>query len=300
MSEKRRALGRGLSALIPDVPVASPSPSVPPPDAQVSELDLDLLRPNEEQPRTNMDETALDELAQSIRRSGVIQPILVRRRSDDEYEIVAGERRWRAAQRAGLMRVPVIVKDVPADKRLELALVENIQRENLNSIEAARAYKRLADQLGLTQEEIANAVGKDRATVANYLRLLTLPAEVQADVAAGGLSMGHARALIGLPDHAVQRRVARDVRVRDLSVRETEALVKKLLTPQAAPSPDVPKDVHTQAAEEKLRRALGTRVLISRSRRGGKIEVHFNSESELQRLYEQLTERGSGPTGLAD
>jgi ParB family chromosome partitioning protein len=266
----------------------------------VSELDLDLLRPNEEQPRTDMDETALDELAQSIRRSGVIQPILVRRRSDDEYEIVAGERRWRAAQRAGLMRVPVIVKDVPADRRLELALVENIQRENLNSIEAARAYKRLADQFGLTQEEIANAVGKDRATVANYQRLLTLPAEVQADVAAGSLSMGHARALIGLPDHALQRRVARDVRVRDLSVRETEALVKNLLTPKAAPTPDRPKDVHTQAAEEQLRRALGTRVLISRSRRGGKIEVQFNSESELQRLYEQLTERGSGPTGLAD
>ena len=299
MPEKRRALGRGLSALIPDVPVAPARPSSSS-DGPVAELDLDLLRPNEEQPRTEMDETALDELAQSIRRSGVIQPILVRRRSDDEYEIVAGERRWRAAQRAGLMRVPVIVRDVPADRRLELALVENIQRENLNPIEAARAYKRLSDQLGLTQEEIADAVGKDRATVANYQRLLTLPAEVQADVAAGSLSMGHARALIGLPDHAIQRRVARDVRTRDLSVRETEALVKKLLTPQAAPVPPVPKDVHTQAAEEQLRRALGTRVRISRSRRGGRIEVLFNSESELQRLFEQLTARTTGPTGLAD
>ena len=296
MPEKRRALGRGLSALIPDVPPVAASSA--PQDGPVGELDLDLLRPNEEQPRTDMDETALDELAQSIRRNGVIQPILVRRLSPDDYEIIAGERRWRAAQRAGLRRVPVVVRDISADKRLELALVENIQRENLNPIEAARAYKRLSEQLGLTQEEISAAVGKDRATVANYQRLLTLPAEVQADVAARGLSMGHARALVGLPDHAAQRRVARDVRARDLSVRETEALVKKLLTPQAAPQAPPPKDVHTQAAEEDLRRALGTRVRISRSRRGGRIEVHFNSEDELQRLYEQLTARAGGPSAL--
>ena len=296
MPEKRRALGRGLSALIPDVQAVAPSSG--PPDGPVGELDLDLLRPNEEQPRTDMDTTALDALAQSIRRSGVIQPILVRRRSGNHYEIIAGERRWRAAQRAGLMRVPVVVKDIPADKRLELALVENIQRENLNPIEAARAYKRLSEQLGLTQEEISGAVGMDRATIANYQRLLTLPAEVQADVAAGSLSMGHARALIGLPDHAIQRRVASDVRGRDLSVRETEALVKKLLTPQAAPTSAHPKDVHTQAAEEHLRRTLGTRVRISRSRRGGRIEVHFSSEDELQRLYEQLTAHAAGPTSL--
>lgn len=292
MPEKRQALGRGLSALIPDVPLAPPSTShtAGPP----TELDLDLLRPNAEQPRTDIDETALDELAQSIKRSGVIQPILVRRGSGDDYEIVAGERRWRAAQRAGLMRVPVIVKDVPADKRLELALVENIQRENLNPIEAARGYKRLAEQFHLTQEEIAEAVGKDRATVANYQRLLTLPAEVQADVATGSLSMGHARALVSLPDDALQLRVARDVRVRGLSVRETEALVKKLLAPKPAPIPAPEKDVHTRAAEDQLRHALGTRVRISRSGRGGKIEVHFNSENELQRLYEQLTTRTAG------
>ena len=293
MSEKRQALGRGLSALIPDVPEPTPvsEGTVGPP----TEVDLDLLRPNEEQPRSDMDDTRLDELARSIGTSGVIQPILVRPLSEGTYEIVAGERRWRAAQRAGLMQVPVIVKDIPLEKRLEIALVENIQRENLNPIEEARAYRRLADQFQLTQAEIATAVGKDRATVANYQRLLTLPAEVQASVAGGALSMGHARALVSLPDQASQRRVARDVRARDLSVRETEALVKKLLTPSAPPSVSAEPDVHTRAAEERLRLALGTRVRISRARRGGRIEIQFASEEELQRLYEQLTVHPSGP-----
>lgn len=293
MPEKRPALGRGLSALIPDAPVAPPPAAGS--DSAPTEVDLDLLRPNEEQPRTVMDDARLDDLARSISASGVIQPILVRPQSEGTYEIVAGERRWRAAQRAGLMRVPVIVKDIPVDKRLEIALVENIQRENLNPIEEARAYRRLADQFQRTQEEIAHAVGKDRATVANYQRLLTLPTEVQADVAAGGLSMGHARALVGLPDESTQRRVARDVRARDLSVRETEALVKHLLTPRQAPSPPVERDVHTRAAEEQLRLALGTRVRISRARRGGAIEIQFASEEELQRLYEQLTAGRPGP-----
>lgn len=293
MPDRRPALGRGLSALIPDAPEA-PTP-VPGSSSSPTEVDLDLLRPNEEQPRTDMNDARLDDLARSISVSGVIQPILVRPRSEGTFEIVAGERRWRAAQRAGLMRVPVIVKDVPVDKRLEIALVENIQRENLNPIEEARAYRRLADQFQRTQEEIAHAVGKDRATVANYQRLLTLPTEIQADVATGGLSMGHARALIGLPDPATQRRVARDVRARDLSVRETEALVKKLLTPEPASRPPAERDVHTRAAEEQLRVALGTRVRISRARRGGTINIQFSSEEELQRLYERLTARLPGP-----
>ena len=293
MPEKRPALGRGLSALIPDAP-ETPT-SGPGSSSAPTEVDLDLLRPNEEQPRTDMDNARLDDLARSIGVSGVIQPILVRPRSEGTYEIVAGERRWRAAQRAGLMRVPVVVRDVPVEKRLELALVENIQRENLNPIEEARAYRRLADQFQRTQEEIAQAVGKERATVANYQRLLTLPAEVQAEVAAGSLSMGHARALIGLPDPPTQRRVARDIRTRDLSVRDTEALVKKLLTPKPAHSPATERDVHTRAAEEQLRLALGTRVRICRARRGGTIDIQFNSEEELQRLYERLTARPAGP-----
>ena len=283
MPEKRPALGRGLSALIPDVPPP------PPPRETPDEIDLDLLEPNHDQPRTTMDETKLDELAQSIRASGIIQPILVRRRPAGKYEIVAGERRWRAAQRAGLLKVPVVVRDVPDEKRLELALIENIQRENLNPIEEATAYKRLAEEFRLTQADIAGAVGRDRATVANYQRLLTLPAEIQADVAAGALSMGHARALVALPDAVVQRRAARDVRARDLSVRETEALVKKLLAPVVARQPSRSADVHTRAAEARLKIALGTGVRIVRGPKGGRIEILFTSENELQRLYVQLT-----------
>ncbi len=288
MAEKRPALGRGLSALIPDV-----RPTVPPRESPL-EIDLDLLQPNRQQPRAGLDDAKLEELAQSIRANGVIQPIVVSRRPDNTYEIVAGERRWRAAQRAGLLRVPIVVRDVAEGKRLELALIENIQREDLNPIDEAAAYKRLADEFNLTQAEIAHSVGKDRATVANYQRLLTLPAEVRADVAAGVLTMGHARAIAGLPDAAKQRHAAREIQARDLSVRETEALVKKLATPVSIQKKvHAPSEVHTRAAEEHLRKALGTRVRIVRRRKAGRIEITFVSEVELQRLYEQLTQHSS-------
>ena len=281
MAEKRPALGRGLSALIPEAPERSAAPM---------ELDLDLLTPNRYQPRGDVEDPKLDELARSIAASGVIQPILVRQIAAGAYEIVAGERRWRAAQRAGLLRIPVVVRDVLEDKLLELALAENIQREDLNPIEEATAYKRLADEYHLTQDEMAAAVGKDRSSVANYIRLLNLPAEVRAGVAARSLSMGHARALLGLPDAAAQRGAAREVVARDLSVRETEALVRKL-TGVGFPRPTTPAptDVHTRAAEEKLRFGLGTRVRIVRKGKGGRIEIEFTSEAELQRLYERLT-----------
>ena len=281
MAEKRPALGRGLSALIPETPEQPAAPM---------ELDLDLLTPNRYQPRGDVEDPKLDELARSIAASGVIQPILVRQIVAGAYEIVAGERRWRAAQRAGLLRIPVVVRDVPEDKLLELALAENIQREDLNPIEEATAYKRLADEYHLTQDEMAAAVGKDRSSVANHIRLLNLPAEVRAGVAARSLSMGHARALLGLPDAAAQRGAAREVVARDLSVRETEALVRKL-TGVGFPRPatPAPTDVHTRAAEEKLRFGLGTRVRIVRKGKGGRIEIEFTSEVELQRLYERLT-----------
>ena len=281
MAEKRPALGRGLSALIPDAPARVPS------DTPL-EVDTDLLQPNPQQPRAHVDETRLDELAQSIRANGVIQPIVVRR-AGDRYEIVAGERRWRAAARAGILRVPVVVRDVPDDKRLEVALIENIQREDLNPIEEAGAYRRLADDLHLTQEQIALSVGKDRASVANYLRLLRLPEEVRAEIASGRLSMGHARALVAIGDAQAQRRAAREVIARGLSVRETESLVKKLAAPPAAKPKPAP-DVHTRAAEERLRFALGTRVRIVRKSKGGRIEVDFTNEDELQRIFEKLTE----------
>jgi len=280
MADKRPALGRGLSALIPDA--AAPSLN----DRSL-DVDTDLLRPNPFQPRTAIDETKIEELARSIRANGVIQPIVVRRASDG-YEIVAGERRWRASQRAGLLRVPVVVRDIPDDRLLAAALIENIQREDLNPVEEAHAYRRLADEYHLTQEQIADAVGKDRSSVANYLRLLRLPQEVLAGLGSGSLSMGHARALLGLPDDVVQLRVSRDVIGRNLSVRETEALVKKVTEPPAAKTP-VEKDVHTRAAEERLRFALGTRVRIERKRKGGQIEIDFGSEEELQRLFESLT-----------
>jgi ParB family chromosome partitioning protein len=292
MAEKRPALGRGLSALIPPAPppqpAAAPAPAAPVAPARPTEIDIDLLTPNPRQPRTSIDEGTLEELAQSIRSNGVIQPILVRP-SGGRYEIVAGERRWRAAQRAGLLKVPVTIREIDDASLLQVALIENIQREDLNPIEEAQAYRRLADELKLSQESIAGAVGKDRATVANYVRLLRLPAEVRNDLASNALSMGHARALLGLADEAAQRRLAREVVSRQLSVRETEALVRRETTPAPVPAPK-PVDPNTRAAEEQLKLALGTRTRIIRKGRGGRIEIDFTSEDELHRLFERLTE----------
>jgi ParB family chromosome partitioning protein len=281
MVDKRPALGRGLSALIPDAPPSSQ------PSARPLEVDSDLLTPNRFQPRTVMDDGRIEELARSIRANGIIQPIVVRR-AEKGYEIIAGERRWRASQRAGLLKVPIVVRDIPDDRLLAAALIENIQRDDLNPIEEAKAYRRLADEFHLTQEQIADAVGKDRSSIANLTRLLRLPIEVRENVAAGTIAMGHARALLSLPDEAAQLKVGRDVVARQLSVRETEVLVKKTLEPAAAPE-GPSKDVHTRAAEDRLRFALGTPVRIVRKRKGGRIEVDFTSEEELQRLFERLT-----------
>lgn len=291
MAEKRPALGRGLSALIPAAAPPAPPPAAPAPRpaGPPQELDIDLLAPNPRQPRTDFEEQALEELAQSIRGNGVIQPIVVRP-SGDRYEIVAGERRWRAAQRAGLLKVPVAVRQISDANLLQVALIENIQRENLNPIEEAQAYRRLLDDLHLSQEEIAAAVGKDRATVANFVRLLRLPADIRSEVASKSLSMGHARALLALPDETAQRRVAKDVLARGLSVRETEALVKRETAPAETAEEPVRTDPNTRAAEDQLKLALGTRVRISRRRRGGRIEIEFSSEDELQRLFELLTD----------
>jgi len=289
--DKRPALGKGLSALIPelaDTPVRASAPL---------EADIDRLSPNEFQPRAVVDDERLQDLAQSIRGNGVIQPIVVRRVAD-RFQIIAGERRWRAAKLAGLERVPIVVKEVAAGQErslLQMALIENIQRENLNPIDEALAYRRLADEFHLKQEEIASAVGKDRASVANIVRLLKLPDAVRAEVAAGRLSMGHARALLSLADEADQRRIARDIVSRSLSVRETEAVVKKIVesaAPEREQAPPKPVDVHTRAAEDRLKLLFGTRVRIVRSGTRGRIEIDFNSEDELIRIYDQLTDRG--------
>jgi len=283
MAEKRPALGKGLSALIPEVPE--------PPPATGLEVDIDLLVPSRFQPRVRADDARLDDLADSIRANGVLQPIIVRK-VDGTYQIVAGERRWRAAQRAGLLRVPVVVRETaPGDdgKLLEWALIENLQREDLNPIEQAQAYRRLLDEFHLTQEQIARAVGKDRSSIANTLRLLRLPESVRDEVAAGRLSMGHARALLGLADGAAASRAAREILGRDLSVRQAEALVRRLAGTATKRGAGRTVDVHTRAAEEQLSRALGTRVRIVRRRKGGTIEVQFTTEDELQRLYEVFT-----------
>jgi ParB family chromosome partitioning protein len=291
MIEKRPALGKGLSALIPDVPEA--------PRSGPLEVDIDLLAPNELQPRVQMDDGKLEELAASIRANGIIQPILVRR-TGQTYRIIAGERRWRAAQRAGLHKVPVVVRDVVegSDKQLlELALIENIQRENLNPLDEALAYQRLANDFGLTHDQIGAAVGKDRSSVANMLRLLKLSEEVRADLSSGALSMGHARALLGIEEPASQRHAAREVISRGLSVRDTEALVRKLGRPKSdgvmgrAPeneTPEPPKDVHTRAAEDRMRFALGTKVHIVRRGQRGTVEIEFGSEEELNRIYDHI------------
>jgi ParB family chromosome partitioning protein len=281
MVEKRPALGRGLSALIPEsaIPVAA---------ERALDVDTDLLHPNRFQPRTQIDDEGIENLARSIRANGIIQPI-VARTADGGYEIVAGERRWRAAQRAGLLKVPVVVREIPEERLLAVALIENIQREDLNPIEEAQAYRRLADDFHLTQEEIADAVGKDRSSIANCVRLLRLPQEVRANLASGTLSMGHARALLGISDDAVQRQLARDIIAGNLSVRETEALIRRVQHPPE-PKPEPVTDVHTRAAEDKLRLALGTRVRIVRKGKGGRVEIDFANEDELHRIYEHLTE----------
>src|ERR671914_2548685 len=217
----RRALGRGLSALLSDKPATT--------SEEMVEIDLDLIEPNNFQPRTSFDEERLEQLAQSIRANGIIQPLLVRRLSSDKYQLVAGERRWRAAQRAGLHRVPCVIKEIPEDKMLELALIENIQRQELNAIEEAHAYKRLIETLGLTQETVAQRVGRDRTFVTNYLRPLRLPEDIQQLVEESKITMGHARALLGIDDIDKQRELALSIVEHNLSVREIERAIKRVI-----------------------------------------------------------------------
>jgi ParB family transcriptional regulator, chromosome partitioning protein len=284
MADKRPALGKGLSALIPDV--------VPEPRTAVLDVDVDRLSPSAFQPRAHIEPAGIEELARSIRANGIIQPILVRR-DGAGYQIIAGERRWRAAQHAGLLKVPVIVKDVASGQDgqiLQMALIENIQRQDLNPIEEALAYRRLIDEFGFTQERVAEAVGKDRSSVANTLRLLRLPLAVRDQVGSDALTMGHARALLGLDTEAAIAKACAAIVARRLSVRETEALVKRMSTPPPV-KPAPVADVHTRAAEQDLRLALGAPVRIVRARKGGRIEIDFTSEDDLQRLYEALNRR---------
>ena len=289
MVEKRPALGRGLSALIPDAP-ASPQTS-----ARPLEVDTDLLTPNRFQPRTTMDDGRIEELARSIRSNGIIQPIVVRK-ADTGYEIVAGERRWRASQRAGLLKVPIVVRDIPDDRLLAAALIENLQREDLNPMEEAHAYRRLADEFHLTQEQIADAVGKDRSSVANMIAAAAAAARSARERrrrrdrdgprprAPQPARRGRAAAL----GPRGRRQAAVGSRNRSAGEEGADARPRRARRRQ--------KDVHTRAAEDRLRFALGTAVRIVRKGKGGRIEIDFTSEEELQRLYEQMVNENSGIT----
>jgi len=269
---------------------------------ELIEVDVDLIESNNFQPRTHFNEERLEELAQSIISNGIIQPLLIRATANGKYQLIAGERRWRAAQRAGLLKVPCLLKDVSDDKMLELALIENIQRQELNVIEEAHAYKRLIDTLGLTQEMVAQRVGRDRTFITNYLRLLRLPEDIQQLVEADKLSMGHARALLGIDDVDLQRKLAKNIIDKGGSVRETERTIKKLIENANSESSSDSKhhtkgvskeDANLKFAEDKLRRRLSTKVQITIDQLSskGKIEIEFYNQNDLNRIYDMLMQK---------
>ncbi|MGZ7040156.1 MAG: ParB/RepB/Spo0J family partition protein [Thermoanaerobaculia bacterium] len=280
---QKKVLGRGLGALIPQKSEAGVSAG------GISEIPLDQIAMNRYQPRKTFNEASIEELARSVRQHGIVQPLVVAR-SGDGYELIAGERRYRAAQRAGLHSVPALVKEMMQEgDALQIALIENIQREDLNPMEEAMAYRQLHEEFGLTQEEISRRVGKERSTVANFLRLLRLPEAVKSLLAGGQLSMGHARALLAVDSAKKQEQLAERVVKRSLNVRQTEILAAGRATKPA--KREKPKDVFTRDAEERLTRTLRTKVDISRKRRGGVIHIRFSSEDDLIRIYDDLTGR---------
>jgi ParB family chromosome partitioning protein len=289
---KRKALGKGLSSLIPEVPKRKPAPQTSqarPATEGLQQLDIDKIWPNRAQPREQFDQEKLDELARSLKSQGVLQPVIVRPAEGGTYELVAGERRWRAAQIAGLLKIPAVIREVTDDRLLELALIENLQREELNPIEEATAYQSLINDLGLSQQQAADRVGKQRTTVANALRLLNLPLEVQALVQNGRLTAGHAKPLAGLTNAKLQIELAQRIVDQGLSVRAVEQLVRR---PESSAKRQQrgaaeKRDPNVVAAEEALQSALGTKVRIAQGRTGaGRLELHFYSAEELDRIYD--------------
>ena len=292
---KRKALGKGLSSLIPSSIAKSqvqPVTSFPSRSAELR-IEVSKIRPNPRQPRRSFDDAGLDELASSLKAQGLLQPVVVRPLSEGQYELIAGERRWRAAQRAGIHQIPAVVRDVPDEKLLELALIENLQREELNAIEEAKAYRILVDDLELTHNEIAQRVGKQRTTVANALRLLNLPETVKDMVRGRLISMGHARALLALEDAKAIESLARRVVAEGLSVREVESQAKRPagVKPRAG-RPSKPIDPNVAAAEATLQRVLGTKVRIAGNGTVGRLEVHYHSAEELDRVYRLIVDSG--------
>jgi ParB family chromosome partitioning protein len=275
----KKALGKGLGAFIPDEFSILK-------DERFAELDLEEVKPNPFQPRTKFDDQTIEELAKSIKETGIVQPVIVAP-EDDHYCIIVGERRWRAAQRAGLRKIPVLIRNVPKEKQLEISLIENIHREDLNALEIAHAYQKLIDDHGYAQHELADRVGKDRSSVTNYLRLLKLPQEIQDRLTEGTISMGHARALLALDDTATQLAACRQVIERSLSVRNTEALVNKLKkrAPRAQRSLADP-DLH--ALQEEMLKILGTKVLVKGNRNKGVLKIYYFSLDDLNRIYDRI------------
>jgi ParB family chromosome partitioning protein len=275
----KKALGKGLGAFIPDEFSILK-------DERFAELDLEAVKPNPFQPRSKFDDKTIGELAQSIRETGIVQPIIVAP-EEDHYTIIVGERRWRAAQRVGLRKIPVLIRNIPKEKQLEISLIENIHREDLNALEVAQAYQRLIDDHGYAQHELADKVGKDRSSVTNYLRLLKLPQEIQDRLTGGEISMGHARALLALEDAATQLFACRQVIDRDLSVRNTEALVNRLKkkAPRAQRSL---ADPDLMALQEELLKILGTKVLVAGNRNKGVMKIYYFSLDDLNRIYDRI------------
>lgn len=280
---KKKALGRGLDALIPDIG---------PQDLETGTLfycSVDSIRPNRYQPRLRVERKELENLAGSIRAKGVIQPLVVRPVSSG-YELIVGERRWRAAKLAGLERVPAIVKDASGAELLEMALIENVQREDLNPLEKANAYHRLMKEFGLTQQDVAERVGQDRSTVANFLRLRNLPKPIQADIISGTISMGHARAILGAETATLQKKAWRKIVSENLSVRAAEALVKRLRKKPKRPkaASKTSEDLYFESLADDLTRHLGTKVRILRGEKLGKLEIEFYSNADLEHLIARL------------
>ncbi len=299
LENPRRALGKGLAALLPTRPAPSGAAAAPAPapepvqtrEASPTSLPIDQIDANPLQPRTVFQPDRLRELANSIEANGIIQPLIVRRKQD-RYELIAGERRWRAARLAGLADVPVVVQTTGNDRLLEVSLIENLQREDLNPMEVAQAYDRLQQEHGLTHEDIAKRTGKDRSSVTNMLRLLRLPQDVQLLVAEHRISMGHARAILGLPDEAAQRQLAEKAAAQGLSVREVERTVQKLTESREGEQEEKPRqDPNVRAAAEELQRVLGTRVrIVEKNPQRGRIEIDYFTQEDLDRVYTQIVE----------
>ncbi|EYE88650.1 plasmid partitioning protein ParB [Fervidicella metallireducens AeB] len=283
MTAKKSALGKGLGALIPEIENTVQEENI----NSVKEIDINHICPNEEQPRKNFDDEKLNLLAQSIKDHGIIQPVLVKKEGE-YYKIIAGERRWRAARIAGLKKIPVIEKELSETETMEISLIENLQREDLNPIEEAIAYKKLIDDFGFTQEKIANRIGKSRPAIANSLRLLNLDGKVMEYLIDGTLSEGHGRVLVSIEDKKLQYELAKKIIDENLNVRQTEKLISSLHNKNKKSTTKPKKEIFIKDIEDRLKHILGTKVTINKGRKKGKIEIEYYSDEDLERIIDMF------------